>query len=213
MLLSSTWGCYRSNLHVLCRKVMLALGTLATFTFYQWTQACTSKWSFLLSAIVLFFVLLMLAGASFLILFISKKPGGLERLFSKDHSYSRRWGSMYNTLNEGQLYFAVALWINVLIRSAITAFGQSNGMAQVIAMIILEFLVCVCKSTSTHEPVTRTNFLQVSSATSRIIARGTTESTTSSKVPGWFRTWCCRSSSIHSILTYVSFSTLDNESP
>jgi hypothetical protein len=103
---------------------------------------------FFLSASALFFALLMLAGASFVILFISKKPGGLEQLFSKEHSYARRWGSMYNTLNEGQLHFAVALWFNVLIRSAITAFGQSNGIAQVIAFIILEFIVCVSESIS-----------------------------------------------------------------
>lgn len=127
---------------------MLALGTLATFAFYQWTQACTSGLMLFLSASIFIFALLMLAGASFLILFISKKPGGLEQLFSKDHSYARRWGSMYNTLNKGQLYFAVALWVTVLIRSAITAFGQSNGLAQVIAMIILEFVVCVSESTS-----------------------------------------------------------------
>jgi hypothetical protein len=127
---------------------MLALGTLATFAFYQWTQACTSSLMFFLSASALFLALMMLGGASFVILFISKKPGGLEQLFSKDHSYARRWGSMYNTLNEGQLYFAVALWVNVLIRSAITAFGQSNGMAQVIALMILEFLVCISESTS-----------------------------------------------------------------
>jgi hypothetical protein len=184
---------------------MLALGTLATFAFYQWTQACTSKLTFFLSASVLFLALLMLAGASFLILFISKKQGGLEQLFSKDHSYARRWGSMYNTLNEGKLYFAVALWMNVLIRSAITAFGQSNGIAQVIAFIILEFIVCVSESISPMEPVTRTTFFQVSSATSRITAEGTTGSTTSSKVTGWLRASCYWSSSIHYTLTYVLF--------
>jgi hypothetical protein len=103
------------QLTFLCHKVMLALGTLVTFTFYQWTQVCTSKLMFFLSASALFFELLMLAGASFLILFISKKPGGLELLFSKDHLCACHWGSMYNMLKEGQLYFAVALWINMVI--------------------------------------------------------------------------------------------------
>jgi hypothetical protein len=121
----------------------VALGALATFAFYHWTQRCTSWLVFLLSAGVLAFILLTLSTTSFFILRISKKPGGLQQLFSQDHSYGRRWGSMYDTLNEGQLYFAVALWMFVLIRSAITGFGQSNGFAQVVTLIVVEFVVCI----------------------------------------------------------------------
>jgi len=52
---------------------------------------------------------------------------------------------MYDTLKEGPMYFAVVLWIIILIRSAITGFGQGNGLAQVIALIVLYLFVCLGK--------------------------------------------------------------------
>ena len=69
----------------------------------------------------------------------------MQKLFTKDSIYGRRWGSLYDTLNERQLYFAVALWVIVLIRSAITGFGQSDGLGQVIAMIVLQVIVFISK--------------------------------------------------------------------
>jgi hypothetical protein len=127
---------------------MLALGTLATFSFYQWTQPCTSRLVFFLSVSVLAFALLTLGTASFFILHISRKPGGLQKLFSAEHSYGRRWGSMYDTLNESRLHFSVTLWLIVLIRSAIVGFGQDDGFGQVVSLIILEFIVCISKHLS-----------------------------------------------------------------
>jgi hypothetical protein len=123
--------------------MVVVLGALATFAFYQWTQPCTSWLTFFLSVGILVFILSTLGAASFLILRISRSPDGIQRLYSKDHTYGRRWGSMYNMLNEGQLYFAAILWIVALIRSAITGFGQSSGLAQVIALIIVELTLCI----------------------------------------------------------------------
>jgi hypothetical protein len=121
--------------------MLVTLGTLATFSFYQWMQPCTSALTFFLSVSVVAFILAMLSTASFIILHISRRQDGVQRLYSKDHTYARRWGSMYDTLKEGQLYFAPVLWIVVLIRSAIIGFGQGSGLAQVIALIALDFCI------------------------------------------------------------------------
>jgi Transient receptor potential (TRP) ion channel len=124
---------------------MLALGTLATFAFYQWTQVCVSRLTFFLSASVLVFVILVLAFPSFFIWRISKKPDGLQRLFSADHTYVHRWGSMYDKLAAGQVYFSVAVWTVVLLRSAITGFGQRSGVAQVVSLIIVDLVFSFSK--------------------------------------------------------------------
>jgi len=134
------WGHMSSNNTL--RLLLVALGTLATFAFHQWTQKCTSGLTFFLTTSVLAFALLTLGLTSFLILRISKRPDGLPKLFAKDSIYGRRWGSMYDTLNERHLYFAVVLWVIAIIRAAITGFGQSNGLAQVVAMTVLQLVVC-----------------------------------------------------------------------
>ena len=122
---------------------MAALGSLATFSFYQWTRRCTSGLTFFLSASALASVLLPLAMTSFFILYFARKSDGLQKLFTKGSIYERRWGSMYDTFKEHRLRFVFAQWIIVLMRSAITSFGQSYGFGQVIAMIALESIVCV----------------------------------------------------------------------
>jgi hypothetical protein len=122
---------------------MVALGSLATFSFYQWTQKCTSGLTFFLSASALASVLLPLVITSSYILYLSRNPDSLQKLFTKDSIYERRWGSMYDTLKERRLRFVFGQWVIVLMRSAITGFGQSSGFGQVIAMIALEWIVCV----------------------------------------------------------------------
>ena len=64
-------------------------------------------------------ILLNLGVVCFLILHISKRPGGTARLFSNKTSYGRRWGTLYNSLNENRLFFVVSLLFVVLARSAI----------------------------------------------------------------------------------------------
>jgi hypothetical protein len=124
----------------------LALTTLATLAFNQWTQSCTSGVTFLVSTTALIIVMLTLGGVSFFILRIAQRPSGLAMLFDRDGVYGRRWGTLYNTLHEGSLYFIFPLLIVVLARSAITGFGQGHGMAQVFALIALDIIVCVGKS-------------------------------------------------------------------
>jgi hypothetical protein len=121
----------------------LALGTLATFAFYQWTQPCTSWLTFFLSVSVLFFVLLTLAMTSFFVLRMAKRPGGPELLFSGDYAYVHRWGSLYSTLSKTQIPFAVVLWVIVLARSAVVCFGQKNGFVQVVVLVVVDIIVCL----------------------------------------------------------------------
>jgi hypothetical protein len=122
---------------------MVGLGTLAIFTFYQWTQVCTSGAVFFLSTSVLVLTLVTLCTASFIILRIAKQPDGTEKLFSPQETYIRRWGSLYDTLREGQMSFIFMLLIYSLIRSAIIGFGQHNGLAQVVSLIIIDLLICI----------------------------------------------------------------------
>jgi hypothetical protein len=89
------------------------------------------------------FVTITLSVVSYLILSISKKPGGIQKLFSKQDIYARRWGALFDTLNEKKLPFAVVSWVKVLGSSAIIAFGQGNGFAQMIAMCGLQLFVCI----------------------------------------------------------------------
>jgi Transient receptor potential (TRP) ion channel len=119
----------------------LAFGTLATFSFYQWTLSCTSGAVYFLSAFVLVAVLATLAVVSLFILRLSIKGDGSLKLYMKEHGYIDRWGSMYDTYKDGPMYFVVALVLVVFVRSLIIGFGQNNGFAQVIALIILEGLV------------------------------------------------------------------------
>ena len=37
----------------------------------------------------------------------------------------------------------VAIWVIVIIRSAIVGFGQNNGLAQVIVLIVVDLLFCI----------------------------------------------------------------------
>jgi predicted N-acyltransferase len=121
----------------------LAMGALATFAFYQWTQKCTSAVTFFVSATALIIVVLTLGGVCFFILRIARRPDGLLALFNKDSIYGRRWGTLYDTLHEGSLYFVSPLLIIVLARSAITGFGQGHGLVQVCISIVLDIFVCV----------------------------------------------------------------------
>jgi Transient receptor potential (TRP) ion channel len=121
---------------------MLALGTLATFAFYQWTQRCVSGLIFFLSASIFALVLLTLAGTSFFLLRISRTPDGSFKLFSKDYTYIDRWGSLYDTMSERRIPFVIATWSIVIIRSAIVGFGQHNGLAQVIVLIVVDLIFC-----------------------------------------------------------------------
>ena len=121
---------------------MLALGTLTTFAFYQWTQRCVSPLAFFLSSSVLALVLLTLSGTSFFLLRTAKTPDGTQKLFSSDHSYIHRWGSLYDKLSEVKIHFVVVLWVVVVIRSAIVGFGQNNGLVQVVCLIVVDSLLC-----------------------------------------------------------------------
>jgi len=121
----------------------LALGTLATFAFYQWTQHCATGLAFFLSASALAIILLNLGVVCFLILYISSRPGGTALLFSDKKSYGRRWGTVYDTLNETRLFFVVPLLIVSLARSAVIGFGQGHGFAQVIALIAIEAITAL----------------------------------------------------------------------
>jgi hypothetical protein len=89
------------------------------YVFQQWTQHCATGLAFFLSASALAVVLLNLGVVCFLILHISNHPGGIARLFSSKTSYGRRWGTLYDSLNENRLFFVVPLLFVILARSIV----------------------------------------------------------------------------------------------
>jgi hypothetical protein len=86
---------------------MLALGTLTTFSFYQWSQPCTSPLVAFLAASAVAIVFASLSIVAFLILRVSSRADGIAYLFSKETSYGRKWGTMYNMLAEARIWFLV----------------------------------------------------------------------------------------------------------
>jgi Transient receptor potential (TRP) ion channel len=88
-------------------------------------------------------ILLTLGGTSFFLLRVARTPDGLQKLFSKDYTYIDRWGSLYDTMSERKIPFVIAIWVIVIIRSAIVGFGQNNGLVQVVVLIVVDLLFCV----------------------------------------------------------------------
>jgi hypothetical protein len=115
----------------------LGLGPLTTFAFFQWTQKCISSASAFISAAAFLMCFGSLGLVTFLILRLAFRPGGLQQLFSKQSTYGRRWGSLYNVLHESKVSFLIALVLAAFIRSAIVGFGHS-GASQVATLIVLE---------------------------------------------------------------------------
>jgi hypothetical protein len=134
---------FMNLIDVFYAQMTLALSALATLAFYQWMQKCTSGVTAFLSATALIIVLCTLGGVSFFILRISRRHDGLQVLFNQYSTYARRWGTLYDTLHEGSLYFVAPLLVIVLARSAITGFGQGHGLVQVCTLIGLDIVVCI----------------------------------------------------------------------
>jgi hypothetical protein len=97
--------------------MILALGTLTTFAFYQWSQPCTSPLVAFLAASAVAIVFTSLGIVAFLILRVSSRPDGIAFLFSKEMSYGRRWGTMYNMLAEARIWFLVRRHYTAIIIS------------------------------------------------------------------------------------------------
>lgn len=88
-------------------------------------------------------ILLTLGGTSFFLIRIARTPDGQQKLFSKDYTYIDRWGSIYDMLSERKIPFVVAVWVIVIIRSAIVGFGQNNGLVQVVILIVVDLLFSI----------------------------------------------------------------------
>ena len=96
------------------------------------------------------FILLNLGVVCFLILRIGNRPGGSVLLFSNKTSYGRRWGTLYNSLNDTRLFFVVPLLFVVLARSAVMfeCLTLIHLLRLLISQISSEDLV---KSTDSHK--------------------------------------------------------------
>src|ERR1700722_695231 len=121
----------------------VALGALTTFTFYQLTLSCTSSITTFVCAAALILTIGFLTVAVILIYCTAVSPDGINRLFTNGSPYARRWGSMYDVLSEKRLNFVIPLFAVVVMRSAVVAFGQHNGLAQVVTILVLELITCV----------------------------------------------------------------------
>jgi hypothetical protein len=120
----------------------LALGTLTTFTFYQLTQKCVSAVTAFACASALILTIGSLALVVSLVMRLASTPDGIDHLFTKGSSYARRWGSLYEVLDHHRIFFMIPILAVVVMRSAAIGFGQRSGLAQVIAIIVLELITC-----------------------------------------------------------------------
>jgi len=119
----------------------LAIGSLATFGFWQWTLSPNSAARSILSAAAFIIVILTLSTVVFLIVKLSHRPGGMQQLFNAKSSYGRRWGTLYDTLHENSVIYVIPLTGVVILRSAIIGFGQKSGLVQSGALIFLETVI------------------------------------------------------------------------
>ena len=87
-------------------------------------------------------------------------------------------------MNDGKIPFVVALWVVVIIRSAIVGFGQNNGLVQVIILIVVDLLFCFGeRGRLTYRNHALKDCFQFSSDSNRTTRADTTGLVTSSKSP------------------------------
>lgn len=80
----------------------------------------------------------LLGVISLLIVKKSLTRDGQKALFLRNDKYAHRWGTLYDTLAENRVFFVIPFLLLVIIRSAVVAFGQSSGLGQTIALIVVE---------------------------------------------------------------------------
>ena len=121
----------------------VTFSSLATFAFNQWIQKCNPARVLVMSVFALLVVMGTLGSVSAFLLHIARGPEGARKIFNAKGTYGRRWGTLYNTLREGKLYFVPFMLCVVFARSAITAFGQGHGLAQLCCMIVVDLVVVI----------------------------------------------------------------------
>jgi hypothetical protein len=128
----------------------VALGALTTFTFYQLTQKCMSASTVILCISALLLTIGTLGFVVFFILRLASTPDGIQRLFTRDSSYVRQWGSIYDALDHKRIYFVIPILGIVVMRSAVVGFGQHSGLAQAIVIVLVELIACAGEHLMLH---------------------------------------------------------------
>lgn len=115
------------------------------FAFYQWTLK--DSWAAILLAVL--FLLVVLAYVVTPILAILR-----PRVFSRftgdiDPARTHTLLPFTASLRQERLYYCVPLFLAVLAKSLVIAFGQGSGMVQAIIILVIEFLlfgvICILK--------------------------------------------------------------------
>jgi hypothetical protein len=108
-------------------KILWALGSVATFAFYQFVEPCSSASLIAFASVELALIILILLVVSTLIMKTAKTQGH-EALFpiseSEESKYSRKWGPLYTKLKPPSYWFFIPDYVWVLTKSVIIGVGQ-----------------------------------------------------------------------------------------
>ena len=117
-----------------------SIGPLSKFTFWEWSHDGGALLRPILCSIGFAIVFLSLMTITILIFKISRQPNGLQQLYDSQHPYQLRWGVLYNNFLDGCITYLLLFTAITLFKSIVVGFGQRNGLAQVIALIMLEII-------------------------------------------------------------------------
>jgi len=125
------------------------LGTISTFTFFQFSHSCGGA-PLAVAIIEFLLILATLIIISVFITHVARGTNGLDALFTEDEDsrYARRWGVLYLNLKRETYWFFIPQYCSVIAKSAIIAFTQDEGLVQICLLISLQmaiFIVMVFK--------------------------------------------------------------------
>jgi len=104
------------------------------------------------------------------LVYLAWRAFGSEDLFEAEGKYSKSWGALYGDFRHSTFFWFIPLYVVVLLRSAVIAFGQNDGLVQVVCFIGLELALFVALSVSRPYNTTMANIHQCSLAGKRVVS-------------------------------------------
>ncbi|CRK17249.1 hypothetical protein BN1723_002397 [Verticillium longisporum] len=143
-------GGWRMLLKGITLRMLLAVfPAIAIFCFWEFTQADSAA-IVVLCVFLLFGSMLVLGVAAVRIITIGRNSKAVHRsaayqLFS-NQEYLQIWGFLYVPFRATAYYYILPLLVHTVVKAAIIAFGQHNGVAQAICLIIVEAVALAAAS-------------------------------------------------------------------
>lgn len=152
------------------RGALVCTFPILVFAFYQWTLK--DSWLAILLSVILFVALLIciLPPIFFVLRSIIPLPARWAR---QDDSTPSHWlAPLIASLRPERYLFLVPVIVAVLVRALVIAFGQSNGLAQVIVLLVLEVIMLVVVSVLRPHRTRGGDILSTFFAVARVVCTG-----------------------------------------